>query len=125
MSGRYAFYYGISTAVFGYLDSALGLNLGSMLGADAGAQYQAFVGTAVHAMMATWAMDNFGLPLGVGSTATRYIALPAAAGGAFSIFGSQIATWVGGIDKSNAAITTFATEALSAALGVYVFSRAI
>lgn len=125
MSGRYAVYYGISTAVFGWLDTALGLNIGSMAGAGSSDQFKAFIGTTVHAMMATWAMDNFGMPLGVGSGATRYIALPAAAGGAFALFGTKIATWIDGYDKGNAQFGNFATEALSAALGVYVFSRAI
>lgn len=124
MSGRYAVYYGLATALFGWLDKATGLNIGNYPSNNSPG-FKTLFSTAVHAAMATWALDNFGLPLGVGSGSTRYIVLPLAAGAFNAVLGDQLQGWLSGVDGSNANLTAFLGEAISAGAGVWIFSRAI
>lgn len=122
MAVRYSLVYGLSTALFGFLDQNT-IQLGSYFSSQSAA-FQTMFATSIHAMMATWAMDNLGMPLGVGGEATRYVYLPLAAGAANAVFGSKLAGTISGNDGGNKALTDFLTEGLSAALGVFLFARA-
>lgn len=122
MATRYSLVYGLSTALFGFLDQNT-LQIGSYFQGQSAA-FQTMFATSVHAMMATWAMDNLGLPLGVGPGATRYVYLPLAAGAANSLIGAKLSNSISGADGGNKALTDFLTEGLSAAIGVFFFARA-
>jgi hypothetical protein len=123
MSAQYSVIYGLATGGIGVLDAAT-LNLGGWYSSGS-ASMQTMLRTAIHAAMATWLMDNIGIPLGVGNTATRYIYLPVAAGAANAVFGNAIANFVSKNDGGSQDLTTFLSEAISAALGVWVFARAV
>lgn len=123
MAGQYALVYGLSTAFFGWVDKSI-LNIGGFFSGSS-ASFQVLFSTAFHAALATWAMDNFGMPLGVGSGTTRYIVLPLAAGATNAVIGGVISGWVNQHDSGNADMTAFLTEALSAAIGVYIVANAI
>ena len=123
MSAQYSVIYGLATGAIGVLDAAT-LNLGGWY-TGSSAPMQTMYRTAVHAAMATWLMDNIGIPLGVGSTLTRYIYLPVAAGAANAVFGTSIANFVSKNDGGSTDLTNFLAEGLSAALGVWILARAV
>ena len=122
MAARYSLVYGLSTALFGFLDQNT-LQIGSYFSGQSAA-FQTMFSTTVHAMAATWGMDNLGMPLGVGPGATRYVYLPLAAGAANALFGARLSSVLSGNDGGNKQLTDFLTEGLSAAIGVFLFARA-
>lgn len=119
--------YGLATGVVGLLDS-MTLNLGGIIqsGAAGPSLVVNAIPAAVHAAMATWLMDNYGYGTVGGSSASKYLLLPATVGVGTVVLDSVIKGTKMPVMSSGAADLYFiAYNGLAAGLSYMIFNSAI